>query len=70
MAMNSSESTTKKIFPLVQIKLLQGAANAYTIERDPKFSKWFDSILIMDEREAHELSCQVRNIFNKGLGES
>merc|ERR1712083_326759 len=33
--------------------------NAYTIERDPKFSKWFDSILIMDEREAHELSCQV-----------
>merc|ERR1712192_11827 len=23
------------------------------------FSKWFDSILIMDEREAHELSCQV-----------
>ena len=44
---------------LAQIKLLQGAANAYTIERDPKFSKWFDSILIMDEREAHELSCQV-----------
>ena len=44
---------------LAQIKLLQGAANAYTIERDAKFSKWFDSILIMDEREAHELSCQV-----------
>ena len=49
-------------FPLLQIKLLQGAANAYTIERDSKFSKWFDSILIMDEREAHELSCQVKTL--------
>merc|ERR1712088_461293 len=49
----------KEFEVLAQIKLLQGAANAYTIERDPKFSKWFDSILIMDEREAHELSCQV-----------
>jgi len=49
----------KEFEVLAQIKLLQGAANAYTIERDSKFSKWFDSILIMDEREAHELSCQV-----------
>jgi len=49
----------KEFEVLAQIKLLQGAANAYTIERDAKFSKWFDSILIMDEREAHELSCQV-----------
>jgi len=49
----------KEFEVLAQIKLLQGAANAYTIERDPRFSKWFESVLIMDEREAHELSCQV-----------
>ena len=57
------ESTSNLInLSLLQIKLLQGAANAYTIERDSKFSKWFDSILIMDEREAHELSCQVKTL--------
>merc|ERR1712088_1060451 len=49
----------KEFEVLAQIKLLQGAANAYTIERDPKFSKWFESVLIMDENEAHELSCQI-----------
>ena len=31
------------------------------MEKDPKFSKWFESVLIMDEKEAHELSCQVTN---------
>merc|ERR550519_2656632 len=49
----------KEFEVLALIKLLQGAANAYTIERDPRFSKWFESVLIMDERESHELSCQV-----------
>merc|ERR1719222_83002 len=44
---------------LAQIKLLQGAANAYQIEKQEHFVRWFESILIMDEREAHELSCQV-----------
>ena len=43
----------------MQIKLLQGAANAYTIEPDPRFGRWFESVLIMDENEAHELSCQI-----------
>ena len=43
----------------LQIKLLQGAANAYTIEPDPRFGRWFESVLIMDENEAHELSCQI-----------
>ena len=38
---------------------MQGAANAYSIERDPRFSKWFESVLIMDELESFELSCQV-----------
>merc|ERR1711874_389789 len=49
----------KEFEVLAQIKLLQGAANAYTIERDPRFSKWFESVLIMDENEAHELSVQI-----------
>jgi ral guanine nucleotide dissociation stimulator-like 1 len=47
---------------MLQIKLLQGAANAYTIERDARFAKWFESVLIMDEREAFELSCQIEPI--------
>ena len=38
---------------------MQGAANAYSIDRDPRFTKWFDSVLIMDELEAFEVSCQI-----------
>jgi len=49
----------KEFEVLAQIKLLQGAANAYTIEPDPRFGRWFESVLIMDENEAHELSCQI-----------
>lgn len=44
---------------LLQIKLLQGAANAYTIEPEARFARWFDSVLIMDENQAHELSCEI-----------
>ena len=50
----------------MQIKLLQGAANAYTIQPDPRFSKWFESVLIMDENEAHELSCQIEPAVQPG----
>jgi len=49
----------KEFEVLAQIKLLQGAANAYSISRDHRFTKWFDSVLIMDELEAFELSCQI-----------
>merc|ERR1719229_1067401 len=49
----------KEFEVLAQIKLLQGAANAYTIEPDSRFGRWFESVLIMDENEAHELSCQI-----------
>jgi ral guanine nucleotide dissociation stimulator-like 1 len=44
---------------LLQIKLLQGAANAYNLPDDPAFDRWFDSILVLDDREAYELSCQI-----------
>ncbi|XP_063697385.1 ral guanine nucleotide dissociation stimulator-like 1 isoform X2 [Culicoides brevitarsis] len=44
---------------LAQIKLLQGAANSYHLPEDPLFDRWFASLLILDEREAHTLSCQL-----------
>ena len=44
---------------LAQIKLLQGAANAYQIEKQEHFIRWFESVLLLDERQAFELSCQI-----------
>lgn len=49
----------KEFEVLAQIKLLQGAANAYHIEVDPQFSQWFDSVLLLDEKEAFDLSCKM-----------
>ena len=49
----------KEFEVLAQIKLLQGAANAYHIEGDAKFSQWFDAVLTLDEREAFDLSCKL-----------
>ncbi|XP_045472578.1 ral guanine nucleotide dissociation stimulator [Harmonia axyridis] len=49
----------KEFEVLAQIKLLQGAANAYHFEVDPAFDRWFDSLLVLDDREAYQLSCQI-----------
>lgn len=49
----------KEFEVLAQIKLLQGAANAYNLREDPTFDRWFDSILVLDDREAYQLSCQI-----------
>ncbi|GLV41492.1 Ral guanine nucleotide dissociation stimulator-like [Carabus blaptoides fortunei] len=49
----------KEFEVLAQIKLLQGAANAYHLPQDPVFDRWFDSILVLDDREAYQLSCQI-----------
>ncbi|XP_077296195.1 ral guanine nucleotide dissociation stimulator-like isoform X2 [Arctopsyche grandis] len=49
----------KEFEVLAQIKLLQGAANAYHLSDDPFFDRWFDSILVLDDREAYKLSCQI-----------
>ncbi|KAJ1521513.1 hypothetical protein ONE63_003178 [Megalurothrips usitatus] len=49
----------KEFEVLAQIKLLQGAANAYNIPHDPLFDRWFDSVLVLDDREAYHLSCQI-----------
>lgn len=49
----------KEFEVLAQIKLLQGAANAYHLACDPMFDRWFDSVIVLDDREAHTLSCQI-----------
>ena len=50
----------RKEFEIIaQIKLLQGAANAYQIETQEHFIRWFESVLLLDERQAFELSCQI-----------
>ena len=53
----------KEFEVLAQIKLLQGAANAYHIETDAKFNQWFEAVLTLDEREAFDLSCKVPFIY-------
>lgn len=49
----------KEFEVLAQIKLLQGAANSYHLPEDPLFDRWFASLLVLDEREAHNISCQI-----------
>jgi ral guanine nucleotide dissociation stimulator-like 1 len=49
----------KEFEVLAQIKLLQGAANSYHLPGDALFDRWFASLLILDEREAHTISCQI-----------
>ncbi|XP_037905621.1 ral guanine nucleotide dissociation stimulator-like 1 isoform X1 [Hermetia illucens] len=49
----------KEFEVLAQIKLLQGAANTYQLHEDHLFDRWFASMLVLDEREAHTLSCQL-----------
>lgn len=54
----------KEFEVLAQIKLLQGAANAYHLASDPMFDRWFDSVIVLDDREAYQLSCQVEPMTN------
>jgi ral guanine nucleotide dissociation stimulator-like 1 len=49
----------KEFEVLAQIKLLQGAAKAYAIDTQPRFMQWWETVLVLDEREAFELSCQI-----------
>lgn len=49
----------KEFEVLAQIKLLQGAANAYHLPSDSMFDRWFDSVIVLDDREAFQLSCQI-----------
>lgn len=49
----------KEFEVLARIRLLQGAANAYNFGMDPLFDRWFHSIVVLDDREAYKLSCQI-----------
>lgn len=49
----------KEFEVLAQIKLLQGAANSYKIADDPEFDRWFNALMVLDDREAYELSCSI-----------
>ncbi|XP_070149087.1 ral guanine nucleotide dissociation stimulator-like 1 isoform X2 [Polyergus mexicanus] len=51
----------KEFEVLARIRLLQGAANAYNFNTDAMFNRWFHSILVLDDREAYKLSCQIES---------
>lgn len=51
----------KEFEVLARIRLLQGAANAYNFSSDPLFDRWFHSIVVLDDREAYKLSCQIES---------
>ncbi|XP_029164569.1 ral guanine nucleotide dissociation stimulator isoform X2 [Nylanderia fulva] len=51
----------KEFEVLARIRLLQGAANAYNFNTDPTFDRWFHSVLVLDDREAYKLSCQIES---------
>lgn len=46
-------------YTYLQIRLLQGAANAYQMEWDEQFERWWESVLVLDDKEAWRLSCQI-----------
>ncbi|KAK5645704.1 hypothetical protein RI129_004168 [Pyrocoelia pectoralis] len=54
----------KEFEVLAQIKLLQGAANAYHLPEDSMFDRWFDSLLVLDDREAYQLTYQIEPSSN------
>lgn len=66
----------KEFEVLAQLKLLQGAANSYHLAEDPLFDRWFASLLVLDEKEAHNISCQIevptaqQMQFNQSYGET
>ncbi|KAI8427259.1 hypothetical protein MSG28_014852 [Choristoneura fumiferana] len=39
-----------------------GAANAYHLACDPMFDRWFDSVIVLDDREAHTLFVPDRTV--------
>lgn len=49
------EKKKKEFEILAQIKILQSSANAYSIQPDPAFLVWFDSIEILREDERYNM---------------
>lgn len=52
---------------LAQIKLLRGAANAYNLPNDPLFDRWFASLLVLNDSEAHTLSCKLESLEHRKI---
>ncbi|OQR76528.1 ral guanine nucleotide dissociation stimulator 1-like, partial [Tropilaelaps mercedesae] len=53
------EKKKKEFEILAQIKILQSSVNGYSMQPDPAFLVWFDSIEILREDESYELSCEI-----------
>ncbi|KAF4521268.1 hypothetical protein B566_EDAN008471 [Ephemera danica] len=58
-ALINFDKRRKEFEVLAQIKLLQSASNAYSINPDPDFERWFNSVAVLDDREAYDISCQL-----------
>jgi hypothetical protein len=43
-----------------QLKLLQGSAKGYRLEEDPYFTSWFNSLVVLDDKAAYELSLSIQ----------
>uniref|UniRef100_A0A131Z525 Ral guanine nucleotide dissociation stimulator-like 1 n=1 Tax=Rhipicephalus appendiculatus TaxID=34631 RepID=A0A131Z525_RHIAP len=44
---------------LAQIKLLQSAANCYSLQPDPAFVAWFETLPMLSDEQSYRLSCKV-----------
>ena len=58
------------LFPFFQIKLLQGSANSYQISPDPKFERWFDSLLVLEDKDSFDLSCLIEHPGGNGSAQT
>lgn len=54
------EKRRKEFEILAQLKLLQGSAKGYRLEEDPYFSTWFNSLVVLDDKVAYELSLGIQ----------
>lgn len=60
----------KEFEVLAQIKLLQGAANAYRLGEDVMFDRWFAGFPVLTELQAHDRSCVLEPPEPKDLSMS
>ena len=43
-----------------QLKLLQGSAKGYRLDEDPYFTAWFQSLMVLDDNAAYEISLTIQ----------
>lgn len=53
------EKRRKEFEVLAQLRLLQSAAQIYSLQCEPRFWTWFDSVRTYTDTESHEMSCAV-----------